>query len=77
MKFPRRIVMKSELIECQSGEEYPKLMISKTSDLVVLFAERECGMVVAPDDFHPISESSDDWDMGTFEDFNGVIKLSN
>lgn len=60
---------------------YPKLMVAcGAEDFVVLFSKSECGVVVAsasPSDGYEIGHVSNDWCMGNFEHFNGIVELSN
>lgn len=55
---------------------YPKLMISKDGDMIVLFARKNHGTVLWDEEVEP-GEHSTVWDMDQFEDYNGTITLSN
>jgi len=56
--------------------EFPQLMISG-GQLIVLFTEKGCGVVVQNDSVWEIGYYSTNWVMLTFEKFNGEITLSN
>jgi hypothetical protein len=55
---------------------YPKLM--KGVDVIVLFIEEKVGTIVKSDsNIFVIGESSNDWNMKTFTDYNGKLTLQN
>lgn len=57
---------------------FPKLMIDKTTNLIVLFSKYEEGMVIYRGESHFLTGYFDDgWNGKAFEDFRGEIKLSN
>lgn len=57
--------------------EYPKLMVSTTSGLIVLFTNDKTGTVVHPNQMHHIGHWSDDWLPPCFKDYEGDLVLSN
>jgi hypothetical protein len=66
--------------ETVSFSEFPKLMESKITDLIVLFSQPEIGVIV----FKPETNSifglgcyEKDWKMINFTDYNGEITLKN
>jgi len=72
--------MKSNKIEreVKKKEEYPKLMKSTVTGLVLLMTKEGEGLVVFTEKTsRKIGEYDDGWDMRNFEDFNGTIELSN
>jgi len=64
-------------VSLASKNDYPKIMKSKNSGLVVLFSKSELGTVILGNELHDCGEFSDDWDMSSFTDFDGSITLSN
>lgn len=57
--------------------EYPRLMINKDKDAVVLFTEKSTGMVVSclPGYDQVLGHFATDWYMGRFEPFQGEVTL--
>ena len=65
--------------EVKEKEEYPRLMKSTKTELVVFMTKKGEGFVVFEgDSFHQLGKYRDDWNMEkNFEDFQGTIELSN
>jgi hypothetical protein len=57
--------------------EFPKLMKSKTTELVVLFKSEGIGTVVHPGIGWRLGEYCKDFDDRTFQEFTGEVVLSN
>lgn len=60
--------------------DFPKLMKSKDSGVVVLFTSEKSGMVVYNEESSVVDKEGDfinDWLPECFEDFTGEITLSN
>jgi hypothetical protein len=62
--------------ETQGEVKYPCLMKSEKG-LIVLFNAPECGIVLKGNDVHERGHYSSNWNMDSFEPFNGTITLSN
>jgi hypothetical protein len=57
---------------------FPKLMISKHDNSVILFKKQGCGTVLKSGaHFSLIGYYSDNWDMHSFKDFYEAITLQN
>lgn len=62
---------------------YPRLMQVRAKNStsvvpkIVLFTEYNTGVVVSPGAFDQIGVSHNSWDENQFEDFNGIVELSN
>lgn len=69
--------MKSTVERKEISPEYPKLMISKASNLVVLFEGSSSGTVVSngSSDKWAIGEYTSSWDMTGFAIFHGKVTL--
>jgi len=65
--------MKSEVIEKEIENEYPKMMIS-AEGRIVLFSDARTGMVIGGVD--EIGRYSDSWGTGFFVPFYGKVILS-
>ena len=59
------------------GTEFPKLMKSDSSGLIVLFKSKNSGTVIVEGDAWKVGESASDWLDHGFEDFTGELKLKN
>ena len=59
------------------GTEFPKLMKSESSGLIVLFEKHKHGVTVRKNDDWRVGHVSDTWHMDNFEDFTGEITLKN
>ena len=59
------------------GTEFPKLMKSIESNLIVRFRELNSGIALVGDEGSNEGEYSTDWDMEHFEDFTGELTLKN
>jgi len=57
--------------------EYPKLMGSVSTGLVVLFNKRSCGTCVYGDNEHKVGDYREDWIMENFVDYNFELTLQN
>ena len=75
--------MNSKKIETKKEDSniYPCLKYLVRYDLVVLFTDPNCGMVVYCDeayiDQYPVGESRTDWLEDSFNIYDGTIELSN
>jgi len=56
--------------------EYPKIMKSKEGDLIVLFSHYGGGTVLKDKPCNKVGEHSNGWAMECFEEFNGVVTLT-
>lgn len=62
--------------ECSPN--YPKLMRSRKSGVIVLMQSHEVGTVVVEgNNGCKIGDHSTSWDMPLFEDYSGVVELEN
>lgn len=70
--------MKSEVkpVEKKSDKPFPKLMINKTTGLVVLFTDHSNGTVVKECPYNKIGAFGE-WEYSVFTDFEGTVTLSN
>ena len=69
--------MRSRITQTER-RQFPKLLVSKTTDLVVLFNKDKEGIVLNPDNEWPLTGFKEsDWEMESFENFRGTIELSN
>ena len=59
------------------GTEFPKLMKSVHSDLIVLFRENQSGTVIVGNSLYNVGHVSGIWGVGAFEDFNDELILKN
>lgn len=69
--------MKVEVKEQEKKNEFPSLMKSKNSELIVLFSSEDIGIVLKKDTHNSRFDYRGDWIIDTFEDFKGIITLSN
>lgn len=64
--------------EIKKEKSFPKLMQSKESGNVILFTEKEKGILVFEGDtYYGLGHFSKSWNMDNFIDFEGNIILSN
>jgi len=66
-------------ISVRDNNLYPKLMISKNTNTIVLFENDGNGVVVYVDDncdVHKLGEFNDEWIMSSFLPWNGTILLT-
>lgn len=69
--------MESKMVEVNKEKPYPKLMINKAKDIVVLFSKSGCGQVVYSTSLaFTVGEYSDGWRDSYYEDFHGTITLT-
>lgn len=69
-----KVVQETETID------FPKLMIHKPSNMVVLFSRKSMGMVVNAGNTEGswgVGVYADDFIMGSFSDYHGSVVLSN
>lgn len=59
------------------GTEFPKLMKSNNSSLIVLFKSKNSGTVIVEGNTWKVGRTSGDWVMDFFEDFTGELTLKN
>jgi hypothetical protein len=74
--------MKSKLSKKKAVSEFPKLMISHDSDIVVFFSSSTSGMTINCDNAssgsaHRLGYYSITWSPDEFKDYKGVVKLKN
>lgn len=70
--------MKVEIREKADEVKYPCLMIHKEMGFIVLFKDKQNGMVVSSNSEHfNIGDHSEYWDSTLFRQFNGEITLKN
>ena len=70
--------MKSTTIEKQEKHyQFPLLMQSTATGLIVLFTEYEVGTAVTCNKLTDIGHYSEFWSMETFEVFDGQVTLEN
>ena len=70
-------MIKSTITETETKNEFPKLMKSKTSGIIVFFWDDGVGVVIEGKNDQPSGYYSSGWGMDFFEDFSGTIQLSN
>lgn len=58
-------------------QEYPRLMIHFSSDIVVIFTGPNEGIIVSDSKNYNVCEYRDDWVEDSFKLFTGKITLSN
>lgn len=59
------------------GTEFPKLMKSVNSDLIVLFRKNQSGTVIVGNSLNKVGYVSSTWAIGSFKDFTGELILKN
>ena len=70
--------MVQSVVVSNKDEVFPKLMVSSIDDIIVLFTNPKVGCVMGnPTNVHQLLYWSNHWDMPSFHDFKGIIKLSN
>ena len=70
--------MVQSVVVSNKDEVFPKLMVSSTDGIIVLFTECKVGHVMGnPTNVHQLLYWSNHWDMPNFNDFKGIIELSN
>ncbi|MCP4182301.1 MAG: hypothetical protein GY761_03155 [Hyphomicrobiales bacterium] len=61
-----------------NGKPFPKLMISKVTDVIMLMTSEDTGTVVARSDGdNQLGYYNTMWDAKNFTDFTGSVTLSN
>lgn len=60
----------------QKALPFPKLMKYNNGDLIVLFTEKEKGVVINSIDDFRIGTYAEDWIMDSFRDFKGSITIT-
>lgn len=68
--------MKSVKTDKLDDVVYPCLMERK-GELVVLFYEKKCGVVVSSNDFYPVGYHLNNWITPDFTPYTGTVTLSN
>jgi hypothetical protein len=69
--------MKIDTIINDSNNKFPKMMVNKTMDnLIVLFIEPQRGMVISKRPDHNFGYYEEMWNMNDFQDFTGEVKLT-
>ena len=58
-------------------KEFPKLMKSLNSGLIVLFRKNQSGTVIVSNSLYEVGHVSSIWSIGAFEDFNDKLTLKN
>ena len=70
--------MKVEIREKADGVKYPRLMIHKELNYIVLFIKECIGTVIYSKNINsPCGDYSEYWDSTLFRQFNGEITLKN
>ena len=70
-------MIESKMDQKAAEKDFPKLMIDKSNNCVVLFSQKECGQVVhSISGMYPVGRYLESWCMPNFCDFHGTITLT-